>query len=71
MLTPNAVESNNGNWIPTINHHSRTYFKIEQFPRQLRRTKREAIEYAERVISGRDRSSFVLLLLGGDARPAQ
>ena len=71
MLTPQAVETKAGNWEPIVVHSEREWFPKEHFPRHLRHTKREAIEYAERVISGRDRSSFVLLLLGGDVRPAQ
>ena len=71
MLTPNAVETKAGNWEPIVVHSERERFQNEHFPCHLRRTKREAIEYAERVISGRDRSSYALLLLGGDVRPAQ
>ena len=71
MLTPNAVETKAGNWEPIVINSEREWFPNEHFPRHLRRTKREAIEYAERVISGRDRSSFVLFLLGGDARPSR
>ena len=53
MLTPNAVETKGGNWEPIVVHAEREWFPNEHFPRHLRRTKREAIEYAERVIVGR------------------
>ena len=68
MLTPNAVETKAGNWEPIVVNSDREWFPNEHFPRHLRRTKLEAIEYAERVISGRYYDTYATFVYGLRAR---
>ncbi len=53
MLIPHAIETKGGNFLPVIRHTERKWFQNETFPRRLKRTRDEALAYAEKVVIGR------------------